>query len=78
MYKAANMHTVDRFMRLVIGLICIYVGFIDTRFITNELVSALIGCFGIVNLWAFATSRCPVYAMTGFSTASKTETPIEQ
>ncbi len=68
MKKSRNMHTLDRYVRLTIGVTCIYIGFIDTSLIANRIVAALVGVFGVTNLWAFYTARCPVYAMTGFST----------
>ena len=68
MEKSRNMHTIDRYVRLTIGVICIYLGFIDTSLIANRIVAALVGVFGVTNLWAFFTSRCPVYTLTGFST----------
>lgn len=68
MEKSRNMHIIDRYVRLTIGITCIYIGFIDTSLITNRIVAGLIGVFGVTNLWAFYTARCPVYAMTGFTT----------
>lgn len=68
MEKSRNMHTIDRYVRLTIGITCIYIGFIDTSLIANRVVAALIGVFGMTNLWAFYSARCPVYAMTGFTT----------
>ncbi len=68
MEKSRNMHTIDRYVRLTIGITCIYIGFIDTSLIANRIVAALIGVFGMTNLWAFFTARCPVYTMAGFST----------
>lgn len=73
MKKCANMHSVDRAMRLVIGVICLYVGFVGSSLITSKPVAILVGVFGVVNVWAFMTSRCPVYTVAGFSTAGKTE-----
>ena len=70
MNKLPNMHNIDRVIRLIIGLICIYVGFIDSSLISNNIVSILVGVFGVVNIWAFYTTRCPVYTAVGFSTAT--------
>ena len=68
MNKSRNMHIIDRYVRLTIGITCIYIGFIDTSMITNRIVAGLIGVFGATNLWAFYTARCPVYAIARFTT----------
>ena len=68
METTRNMHTIDRYVRLTIGLICIYISFIDTSLITNRIVAGLVVVFGLVNLWAFYTARCPLYAATGINT----------
>lgn len=63
-----NLHTLDRVVRLVIGVACVYIGFIDTSMIGNALASTLVGIFGIINLFAAVFSYCPVYGVTGIST----------
>ena len=68
MKKNPNMHPIDRIVRLVIGIVCVYIGFIDLSLISSKPLAILVGIFGVVNLWAFATIRCPVYTITGFST----------
>jgi len=73
MKKTPNMHQIDRIVRLIIGLVCVYIGFIDTDLITSRAVAMLVGIFGVVNIWAFYTFRCPVYTMANFSTAGKSE-----
>jgi len=78
MGKNPNMHVIDRTMRLFIGLICVSIGFVDTSLIASKPVSILVGIFGVINLWAFITSRCPVYSAAGFSTANKPKAPPEQ
>ena len=77
MKKQPNMHPIDRFVRLVVGLICVYIGFIDMSLISSRPLAILVGVFGAVNIWAFITSRCPVYAAAGFSTADKSEKTTE-
>ena len=73
MKKGPNMHTIDRVVRLIVGLICAYIGFIDLDLISSRPVAILVGAFGVINLWAFITTRCPVYSVAGFSTAAKAE-----
>lgn len=71
MKKGPNMHTIDRFVRLIVGVVCVYVGFIDSTLITSRPAAIAVGIFGVVNIWAFMTTRCPVYSVAGFSTATK-------
>jgi hypothetical protein len=73
MKKGPNMHAIDRVVRLIVGLICVYIGFVDLSLISSRPVAIIVGIFGVINLWAFITTRCPVYSAAGFSTAPKTE-----
>ena len=73
MKKGPNMHSIDRVVRLIVGIICVYIGFIDLNLISSRPVAIMVGIFGTINLWAFITIRCPVYSLAGFSTATKTE-----
>lgn len=68
-----NLHTLDRLVRLLVGLACVYIGFIDRSIIGNSLASTLVGIFGIINLFAAFFSYCPVYGLTGISTYSNKE-----
>lgn len=74
MSKPTNMHPIDRTVRLIVGLVCVYTGFIDVNLISSRPVAILVGVFGVVNLWAFISSRCPVYTAAGFSTAGANKT----
>ena len=71
MKKGPNMHTIDRAVRLIVGVVCAYIGFIDSSLITSRPAAIAVGIFGVVNIWAFITTRCPVYSVAGFSTAAK-------
>lgn len=66
-----NLSTTDRIIRTLVGIGCIYVGFIDQNIITNNIISILVGIFGIVNIVAAVISHCPVYGLAGFSTCAK-------
>lgn len=70
MKKPPNMHAIDRFVRLIVGITCVYIGFVDMSLISSKPLAILVGVFGIVNIWAFITTRCPVYSAAGFSTAT--------
>lgn len=63
-----NLHTVDVVLRIFIGLICIYVGFIDGGMIANKVVNILVGVFGTLNLAAASMRFCPIYTLVGIST----------
>ena len=71
MSKEPNLHAIDRAVRLIIGIGCAYIGFMDASLIANRMVAVIVGIFGIANLWAFATRRCPIYTVAGFSTVAK-------
>ena len=77
MKKGPNMHAIDRVVRLIVGLICVYIGFVDLSLISSRPVAIIVGVFGVINLWAFITTRCPVYSAAGFSTAAKSEETTE-
>lgn len=69
-----NLHTIDMIIRLVIGVALVYVGFIDTSYISNSTVRILLGIFGAVNIVAGLVKSCPIYALAGISTyREKTE-----
>jgi len=63
-----NLHPLDRIIRAIIGLVCVYIGFIDQSVIGNVLASILVGIFGLINLFAAAVSYCPIDGITGIST----------
>lgn len=63
-----NMHTIDRLLRVVIGVVCLYVGFYDSGLVPNALVSVLVGLFGVMNLVSAVLAHCPVYRLGGIRT----------
>ena len=69
-----NLHSLDRLARTIIGVGCIYYGFIDHNLITNTLISVLVGLFGLVNIGAAIMSHCPVYGISGLSTYKEADT----
>lgn len=73
-----NLCLTDRIVRLTLGIVCVYVGFIDTSLISNQIASVLIGLFGAINLYAFTVSSCPVYALAGLSTIKSEAASSEQ
>lgn len=63
-----NTSSLDRLARIVIAAICIYLGFIDTSIIGDQLLAIAIGVFGVVNLIVAFSGFCPVYSIAGIST----------
>lgn len=68
-----NLHVIDRVARTIVGIGCVYAGFVDAAIIGNEIVSILVGIFGLINLVAAITSFCVVYALAGISTCSNSD-----
>lgn len=68
-----NLNTLDRVFRMLVGVGCIYLGFVDTSLIENPVITTLVGAFGIINVIAAIFSYCPVYGLTGISTYRMTE-----
>lgn len=66
-----NVGTADQILRIGFGLLMIYFGFIDKSFVTDELGSILLGCFGIIILLSGAFARCPLYNVIDFNTCNK-------
>ncbi|MEW5756352.1 MAG: DUF2892 domain-containing protein [Pseudomonadota bacterium] len=63
-----NASSMDRIARIVIAAICIYLGFIDSSIIGDQLLAIALGVFGVVNLFVAFSGFCPVYALAGIST----------
>lgn len=65
-----NLSRLDQFLRVGVGLILVYIGFIDTTLIGDNYLAILAGVFGIVNVLAGAGGYCPLYKLVGISTCS--------
>ncbi len=63
-----NLHNIDVMVRTLLGAALVYICFIETGYISNEVVRGLLGLFGIINLFAAALRSCPIYALAGIST----------
>ncbi len=63
-----NMGWLDRVLRTGIGLLLIYFGFIDASFIGKGLIAALVGVFGVINVFAALVGICPAYKLAGICT----------
>ena len=63
-----NLGRLDQVLRLGIGVVLVYMGFIDTTFIGDSVIAGMVGAFGILNLVVSAIAWCPVYQLAGIST----------
>lgn len=66
------MHGIDQSIRLLLGIVLIYIGFVDVSIIGDRFFSYLIGGFGILNLVSGAFGVCPVYMLAGIQTRKPT------
>ena len=66
-----NMHPIDQVLRLLLGIILIYIGFFNGELVSDALFRTLLGCFGVINLVSGIMAVCPVYLMAGISTIRK-------
>lgn len=66
--KYRNAGKLDRSLRVIMSIVLIYFGFINTGFISQALLATLIGIFGIINILVAVTGVCPVYTLAGIST----------
>ena len=82
MRSKRNFGKLDQILRIGIGLILIYFGFFSGGVISDKLLAALVGVFGIVNVVVGLIGTCPVYFLACVCTcpeiASKdANTPVE-
>lgn len=63
-----NVGRLDQILRIGIGLVLIWFGFIDDSLISDRLIAALIGILGALNTLAAVLRVCPVYTVTGINT----------
>lgn len=66
--KYRNAGKFDRSLRVIMGIVLIYFGFVDTGFIGQPLLAVLIGIFGVINILTAATGVCPLYTVASIST----------
>lgn len=68
-----NVGRYDQAIRFFFSLFMIYIGFIDEQFITDLLITNIIGVIGIVNLIVSFTRVCPLYILTDINTCKDEE-----
>ena len=68
-----NMGGIDRVLRLVVGVLLIYYGLVDTAVVENHVVRYLMAGFGVINIGTALVAFCPMYLLANLSTAAKTD-----
>ena len=63
-----NIGKLDQALRIMTGLVLIYVGFVNTSIINDALINNVLGVFGIINIAVGFIRVCPVYYMANIST----------
>jgi hypothetical protein len=65
----------DRILRIIAGLVLIYIGFFATEIVDNTLINILLGLLGLLNVAAALTAFCPVYTLAHISTDKNKNNP---
>lgn len=71
MQISRNMHPFDQVLRILLGLIMVYIGFVNQSLLDDSFFNMLLGGFGLLNLCSGFASFCPVYWMAGISSFKK-------
>ena len=67
-----NMGRVDQAIRVVTGLVMMYLGFINQEVIGNMTINIIVGIFGIISILFAYMAFCPIYTLGNVSTIKKT------
>ena len=63
-----NVGRLDQLLRSGIALFLVYIGFIDTSLLGDNVTATLVGIFGVLNMIAAVLGWCPVYQLAGINT----------
>lgn len=66
-----NMGGIDRSLRVIIAVVLIYFGLVDTSLVDNEVVRYIMVVFGVLNTVTASLAFCPMYTLANLSTMSK-------
>ena len=74
-----NMCPIDRVIRILIGGVLLYVGFIDSGLIgiSSQVLGIVLGILGLVNIGTAFLGYCPAYTIAGISTCKNSDTNME-
>lgn len=63
-----NLGGLDRALRSGIGLLMVYLGFINETLITDTIAGVALGVFGTIIMLSAIVCNCPLYLLAGFNT----------
>jgi hypothetical protein len=63
-----NIGSIDFFIRIIVGICFVYLGFINTQIIDDSVSSIILGIVGLVALSTATFRFCPLYRLVSFST----------
>ncbi|MDH3883438.1 MAG: DUF2892 domain-containing protein [Desulfobacterales bacterium] len=63
-----NLSRLDQVLRIGVGLVLVYIGFIDTSLIGDTYLAIAAGVFGTINVVVGTGGYCPLYRVAGIST----------
>lgn len=66
-----NVGTTDRSIRLLIGLLCVYLSLMPNPAIDNEILRIFVAIFGVGNLIVSLVRFCPLYTLADIDTRDK-------
>lgn len=75
-----NMSTLDRIIRIVAGVILLYLGFISPEIIGihSKVLGTVLGVFGLINIGSAFMGHCPAYNVAGISTCKDCDTNTDK
>jgi hypothetical protein len=63
-----NVGMADMAVRVIAGLVLLYLGFVDNPVVSEGLPKTIIGFFALVPILTGALRWCPLYSLVGMST----------
>lgn len=63
-----NVGNLDRVIRMVLGIILLYLAFFQADILSSSTLYYFVVIFGIVNVVTAAFGMCPLYALAAIST----------
>lgn len=63
-----NVGVADMVVRILLGVVLLYIGFMDNPLMSDGLPKTIVGVFGFVPLLTGLVRFCPLYSLIGVST----------
>ena len=67
-----NMGIIDRSFRLLVGIILIYIGFVNQELVSSEILRYILGLIGVINIISSLAGICPIYMLANINTCRMT------